>query len=152
MMARPSVRALTEWGTLLGTIRDQAGSGDLGRAVDGDLKFALDHLVDLLLSMEVLVDGRATLEVIVRESHARRMEVTAMPTGQAFDDLEAASVNKGHKGLARQHPSMGRLSRFTHGSPLKDSTCAVIPTYRELASSKRDANALAFNSNQGAYF
>src|SRR6266481_5346196 len=53
---------------------DQAGSGDLGCAVDGYLKLALDHLVDLFLRMEVLVNGRAALEVVMRECHARRVE------------------------------------------------------------------------------
>jgi hypothetical protein len=36
--------------------RDQAGSYDLGCAIDGHLKRALDHLVDLFLRMEVLMN------------------------------------------------------------------------------------------------
>jgi hypothetical protein len=39
---------------------------------DGDLKLALNHLVDLFLRMEVLVNGRATLEVVMRECHAAK--------------------------------------------------------------------------------
>jgi hypothetical protein len=36
---------------------DQAGSYDLGCAVDGYLKLTIDHLIDLFLRMEVLMNG-----------------------------------------------------------------------------------------------
>src|ERR1700681_3927991 len=76
--------------------RNQSGSGDLSHAVDGDLELALDHLIDLFLRMEVLMDGRAAREVVVSERHARRMEKAPRPAGQALDYLETAGVDKGH--------------------------------------------------------
>jgi hypothetical protein len=46
---------------------NQARSRDLSQAVDGHFELALNHLVDLFLRMEVLVNGRAALEFVVRE-------------------------------------------------------------------------------------
>jgi hypothetical protein len=66
-MARPSVRALTEWRTFPGTIATKPGL--MIHAVDGHFELALDHLVYLFLMMEVLVNGRATGEVVVGECH-----------------------------------------------------------------------------------
>ncbi len=44
--------------------RDQPRTGDLSHAVDGHLKLALDHFVDFFLKMEMLVNGRATHEIV----------------------------------------------------------------------------------------
>jgi hypothetical protein len=55
-MARPSVRALTEWRALPGTIATIPARAILGHAVDGQFDLALDHLPDFL-NMEVLVNG-----------------------------------------------------------------------------------------------
>jgi hypothetical protein len=46
--------------------RDQPGSCDLRCAVNGHLQLAFDYLVDLFLSMEMFVNGRASLEVVMR--------------------------------------------------------------------------------------
>ena len=47
--------------------RNQTDSGDLSHAVDGYLKFALDHLVDFLLGMEVFVNRRTAPKLVVCE-------------------------------------------------------------------------------------
>jgi len=101
MMARPSVRALTEWGTLPGTIA-HTWSGDLGNAVDGYLELALDYLIYFFLRMEMLVNGRTTREIVVGECHARRVEIASVPTGQALNDAKVASVDKWHGTLSLQ--------------------------------------------------
>jgi len=64
---------------------DYARAGDPGQAVAGHFEFALDHLTDFFLGMEVLVDGRATLEVAVREGHAGRVEIASVPAERALD-------------------------------------------------------------------
>lgn len=79
-----------------------ACSGDLRYAVNGHLEFALDHLPDLFLGMEVLVNGRATREIIVRECHAGRMEVASIPARQALNDIEAAGINKRQRNLREE--------------------------------------------------
>src|SRR5579864_4442074 len=74
-----------------------ARSRDLSHAVDGHLQLTLDHLIDFFLRMEVLVNGGAAREVVMRECHARRMEVASMPAWQTLNNLEAAGVDKRHK-------------------------------------------------------
>src|SRR4029077_7277365 len=90
-------------------------SGDLGNAVDGYLELALDHLIYFFLRMEVLMNGRATHKIIVRECHARRVEIASVPTGQALNDAKAGSIDKRHGTLllegilARPPPGSGRI-------------------------------------------
>jgi len=90
---------------------DQTRSGDLSRAVDGHLKLAFDHLVNFFLRMEVLVNGRATGEVVMRERHARRLEIPPIPARQALNDIQAAGVNKGHRGSPLKHSSTAGPAR-----------------------------------------
>jgi hypothetical protein len=90
--------------------RNQARSGALGHAVYGYFELTLDHLIDFFLRMEVLVNGRAALEVVVRECHARGVEIAAIPARQALYDIEAAGIDEGHaisplKNLTRLDPS-----------------------------------------------
>jgi hypothetical protein len=47
--------------------RDQASLGDLGHAVNDDLKFALDDLIGFFLGLKMLVNGRAKHEVVMRD-------------------------------------------------------------------------------------
>ena len=96
MIALPSVSALTEWRTFAGHNCDQARAGDPRHAVDGDLEFALDHFIDFFLRMEVFVDGRTALEVVVCEGHARRVKIASGPARQAFYRIEAAGVDERH--------------------------------------------------------
>jgi len=92
--------------------RDDARSDDLDLAVNGHLKFTLDHLIDLFLRMEVLVNGRATLEVVVRERHARRLEIASIPARQALNHIEGAGVYEGHRVLATHSNSTGEKSCY----------------------------------------
>jgi hypothetical protein len=77
--------------------RDQARARDLSYTLDDYLELALDHFVNFFLRMEVLVNSCATFEVIMRERHARRVEVTSIPAGQAFDGFEAVRVDERHR-------------------------------------------------------
>src|ERR1700694_4024224 len=74
--------------------------GNLRNAVDGHFEFALDHLIDFFLGMEMFVNGRTTREIVVRERHARRVEIAPVPTGQAFNNAKAAGVDKRHGTLS----------------------------------------------------
>jgi hypothetical protein len=69
----------------------------LGRTVDGHFELTLDDLVDFFLRMEVLVNGRAAYEIVVRKRHALRMEIPSVPARQTLNDIEAVGINKGHK-------------------------------------------------------
>jgi hypothetical protein len=55
------------------------GSGDIHHSVYGDLEFALDHLVNFFLRMEVLVNGGAAREIVMRKRHTRRVKIAFMP-------------------------------------------------------------------------
>jgi len=76
--------------------RDEARPGDPRHAVDGNFKFALDHFVDFLLRMEMLVNGRAARELVMGECHVRRVEIASSPAGQALNDTEARGIDKRH--------------------------------------------------------
>ncbi len=76
------------------------GTDDLCDAVDRHLKFSLDYFVDFFLRMEMLVNGRAAHEIVMREGHARRVEIASMPTGQALDDAQLADVDDGHENFS----------------------------------------------------
>src|SRR5580698_6894908 len=90
--------------------RNQTCSGDLGHAIDGHLDLAFNHLPDLFLRMEVFVNGRVARELIVREGHARRVEIASIPARQALDNIEAAGVDKGHRALTSRHISTARFA------------------------------------------
>ena len=57
--------ALTAWRMLAGTTATMPGRATLGDPVDRDLELALQHLVDFFGGMEMLVDHRVALEVVV---------------------------------------------------------------------------------------
>lgn len=73
-----------------------SGSGDVRHSVDGDLELALHHLIDFFLRMEMLVNGSATRENVMRERQARRVEIASIPTRQALNYRQAADIDKGH--------------------------------------------------------
>src|SRR5712664_3805409 len=81
---------------IAGYDRNEACSRDLGDAVDGHLKLAFDHLVDLFLGMKMLVNGGTAREVVVREGHIGRVEIASVPTRQSLDDRKALGVHEGH--------------------------------------------------------
>jgi hypothetical protein len=78
---------------------DHPRSRDLSHTVDGHLKLAIDHFIHFFLRMEMFVNGRAAHEVVMRECHARRVEIAPIPTRQALYDREAANVHKWHRNL-----------------------------------------------------
>src|ERR1017187_1749280 len=69
---------------------------DLADAVDGDLECAIDHLVDLLLGMKVLVNGGTAREFVMRKRHVCRMEIASLPTWQPFNDWKTVRIHKRH--------------------------------------------------------
>ena len=81
---------------ITGHNRDQAGSGDLCRAVNRHLQLSLNYFVNLFLGMEVLVNRRAALEVVMREGHVRGVEIASVPPRKAFGDFQTVDVNEGH--------------------------------------------------------
>jgi hypothetical protein len=100
MMARPSVRALTEWRTPLGTMATNPA-----RAMD-----------------ENLVNGRATREVVMRECHVLRVEVSPAPTRQALNDGKAVCIEK-------RHGSLDQILSYTP-LPIKPEDAGDICRYR----------------------
>ena len=46
---------------------------------DGYLEFALNHFVDLILKMEVLVNLGSGCELLVRERHAAGVKIASFP-------------------------------------------------------------------------
>jgi hypothetical protein len=78
-----------------------ASGARLARYVsDGDFEVALDDVPDLLLRMFVPFDRCAGIEFIMAERHARRVEVTPVPTGFALDDGQLVRIDEVHG-----HPS-----------------------------------------------
>src|SRR5262249_15178975 len=49
--------------------RHHTRPGDMGDAFNGQLELALNHLIDFFLRMEMLVNGGAALEFVVRDGH-----------------------------------------------------------------------------------
>ena len=64
--------SLDRMADVTGHDRNQTWSGDLGHAVDSYLEFALDHLIDFFLGMEVLVNRRTRAQ-----SRSARMSCSA---------------------------------------------------------------------------
>ena len=75
-----------------------AGSHALSHAVDRDLQFAFDDLPHLFFRMEMLMNRRACVEFVVRESHAGRIKITAPPSGLAFDHRQLVGIDECHVG------------------------------------------------------
>src|ERR1051326_1995803 len=87
MIARPSLSALIEMFRPARNNRHHARPRDLRLAVNRDLQFALDYLVNLFLGMIMLVDRGAAHKLIMRECHVLRMEIAPLPARQAFYHL-----------------------------------------------------------------
>src|SRR6476646_3310351 len=81
--------------------RYQPRSGHLRHTVDSHLELALEHLPDFLLRMEMLVDGGAAREIVVRERHILRVEIASLPTRQALNDRKSAGIHDRHRNLNR---------------------------------------------------
>jgi hypothetical protein len=96
MMARPSVSARTECRALLGTIAATPGRATCVTPSTVSLEFAVEHLVQLLLRMVMLMNRGAASEFVVRDGHVDGMEVSPSPTRQAFGHLELVDINERH--------------------------------------------------------
>jgi hypothetical protein len=68
--------------------------------------------------MAVLVNGRPAPKFVVRECHARRVEITAVPAWQALYDFQATGVDEGHKIF----PPKNAITPF---AGLEGSPCAL---------------------------
>jgi len=77
--------------------RYQPSTGDLRHPVDSHLELALEHLPDFLLRMEMLVDGGAAREIVVRERHILGVEIASLPTRQALNDRKSAGIHDRHR-------------------------------------------------------
>src|SRR5262245_20084462 len=76
---------------------DKTRTDDFCNAVDGDFRLAVDDLVDLSLGMEVFVDRRPLVELVVGEGHVVRVEVAPAPAGQTLYDPERVCVDHRHR-------------------------------------------------------
>jgi len=47
--------------------------------------------------MEMSVDGQASLEVVMGESHAGRVKIASIPAGQTLNDFEGAGIYEWHQ-------------------------------------------------------
>src|ERR1700676_3127914 len=74
--------------------RGHARASDLRDAVDRELEFAFELLVQLLLRMVMLMNRGAASEFVVRDGHVDGMEVSPSPTRQAFGHLELVDINE----------------------------------------------------------
>jgi len=63
----------------------ETGCVALGDAVNGDFELALQDFINFFLGMRMFVNGRALVELIMREGHAGGVEIAASPAGQALD-------------------------------------------------------------------
>src|SRR4029453_17208868 len=79
--------------------RYDARSHDLRDGVHSNFELARDDFVHFLLWVEVLVDRRTGLELVVGKRHRRREEEAALPARQALDDFETARVQERHTAL-----------------------------------------------------
>ncbi|MGA8622655.1 MAG: hypothetical protein WB660_29550 [Candidatus Sulfotelmatobacter sp.] len=75
---------------------DYASSRHLPYPVDSPLKFALNHLINFFLRMEVLLNGCTPSELVMGEHHARRMEIASIPAWQPLNHSQIAGIYKGH--------------------------------------------------------
>jgi hypothetical protein len=101
--------------------RNDARSHDVREPVHLHLELTGNDLVHFLLGMEVLVDRRSRCELVVGESHSRRVEEAAFPAWQALDDLEAGRIQKRHEtSLAHQAPTCSRQEYFHWLSHLEE--------------------------------
>jgi hypothetical protein len=96
-----------------GDDRDEAWADYVGDAVYGQFEFALDYFPNFFLRMKVFVDGCTLIEVVVREGHARRVEIASAPTWQALNYAKTANVYDGHGGCRRVYQRTSLHSMWT---------------------------------------
>lgn len=54
-------------------------------AFDRQFQFSIQHMINLLLRMEMLMNTGCTIEIIVRHSHVLRMKESPAPPRKALD-------------------------------------------------------------------
>jgi hypothetical protein len=74
--------------------RNKARAQAPSSAVNRQLQFTFDDVIDLFLRVEMLVDRGARVELVMRERHAWRSEIAASPARQAFDSRQFAGVDE----------------------------------------------------------
>jgi len=50
----------------------------------------------------MFMNGRATLEVVMREGHIRRVEIAPIPARQPLDHGKIVCIDKGHPRILRR--------------------------------------------------
>jgi hypothetical protein len=73
-----------------------AGTQAPSNAADRQFQFAFDDFVNFFLGMGMLMDRRARIELVMRECHAGRIEITASPTWQTFDRFQLVRIDECH--------------------------------------------------------
>src|SRR5258706_564672 len=76
----------------------------------------LDDLPHLFLLVEVLVDGRVAVEVVMPEGHGAGVEVAASPAGPPLDDREAACIDEWHRFASCHEHNIG--AAYAAGAPV----------------------------------
>ena len=102
---------------------DEAGSHAPGHAVDRDLQFAFDDLPHLFFKMEMLMNRRACVEFVVRESHAGRIKITASPPGLAFDHRQLVGIDECHVGKPVGRSAKRQVKPGTSYKRATDADC-----------------------------
>ncbi len=59
---------------------NDAGLRNLSFSVDGQFKFTLDHFINLFLPVKVLMNLGTGCELVMCERHARRVNITPLPS------------------------------------------------------------------------
>src|SRR5262249_50997790 len=76
--------------------RHHAWLNDLRHTIDGELQLALDHVVDLLLRMVVVMHRRAARKIVMRKGHVRRVEVASTPARQTLNHTKLTRIDDWH--------------------------------------------------------
>lgn len=75
---------------------DRAGTCALGDPSDGYFQFSFEDFPDLFLGVGMLMDRGPSVELIMSERHAGRIEIAASPARQAFDSWQFVGIDECH--------------------------------------------------------
>jgi hypothetical protein len=75
---------------------DRAGTCALGDPSDGYFQFSFQDFPDLFLRVGMFVDRGPSVELIMSERHAGRIEIAASPARQAFDGWQFTGIDECH--------------------------------------------------------
>src|SRR5260370_42216951 len=68
----------------------------MGNAANRYFQLAFDDFVNLFLRVEMLMDRRARVELVMCECHAWRVEIAASPAWQTFDSGQFVGIDEWH--------------------------------------------------------